>query len=135
MHDKIPMKEKVLQFVESKGSARYTEIQKFVVDHNKGVGAWEAGYQLNYVWLNTSKKNPEGLLSMGFPNKNRGYYSSAFSGPNPWFIYGKDYLQKQSDGSYKTVRDGNKPKPEYHSYWHPSINYPHPGRRYNNFRS
>ena len=115
---KKSIKEKVLEFVESKGAARYTEIQEFIVDHNKGEGTYKNGYILGYVWLQPCKKRPKGRLSLGFPNVYRGYYSSAFSGANPYFLYGNDYLEKREDGLYVVVRDQPKGKPYYRSqYW------------------
>ena len=36
------MKERILQFVESKGSARFTEIQRFIVDLRYGQGTYDA---------------------------------------------------------------------------------------------
>ena len=116
MIKKLTMKEKVLRFVESKGAARFIDIQEFVVDHNKGAGTYQSGRLLDHVWLYSTKKHPRGRSSVGFPNIYRGYYSSAFSGPKPWFLYGQDYLEKREDGMYVVVRDKFKEKPE-HKYW------------------
>ena len=44
--EKITMKEQVLRFVEAKGSARFTEIQEFIVDTNYGKGTYQNGYQI-----------------------------------------------------------------------------------------
>ena len=110
MKDKMTMKDRVLAFVESKGTARFVEIQKFVVDYKYGVGAYEAGCQLNTIWLAPSKKNPDGALSVGFPNRNRGYYCSMFFGSNPIFMYGESYLERMSRGIYKVVHTNGHPK-------------------------
>ncbi len=95
--EKITMKEKVLRFVESKGTARFTEIQKFIVDTKFGEGTYSRGYE-----------NGE--------NTNRGYYCAAFSvgyysvrqakyTRGGYFLRGENRLEKQSDGSYKTIRN------------------------------
>lgn len=93
--EKLTMKEKVLRFVESKGTAKFAEIQKFIVDTNYGEGAYE------------SQKDYEG-------NKRfRGYYCAAFrtGGRGRWgytpigyFLKGDNRLEKIERGTYKTVR-------------------------------
>jgi len=123
----ISMKERVLRFVESKGAAKFTEIQEFIVDFNKGVGTYKTGYRLDHIYLEPSKKNPYGRPSAGFPNIYRGYYCSAFSGPNPWFIYGYDHLEKREDGKWIVMRNKFKERPEHH-YWN-THNYKIPNER------
>jgi hypothetical protein len=115
MTKKITKKELALRFVESKGTARFVEIQEFIVDHNYGTGTYKKGWYLDVIY----RDDPHGrrLPTAGFVNPNRGYYASVFSGPNPYFMYGEDYLEKMSDGRYRVVRGGNKPKPDYYSKW------------------
>ena len=43
---KETMKAKVLDFVESKGEARYTDIIKFIVTEKFGPDAWDNGFQM-----------------------------------------------------------------------------------------
>ncbi len=96
--EKITMKEKVLRFVESKGTARFTEIQKFIVNTNYGEGTYDAGAKYG------QSQNPY-----------RGYYSAAFykghsvtpysNRKDGYFLRGDNRLEKQSDGSYKTIRN------------------------------
>ena len=68
------MKTRVIEFVEAKGSASYTEIIKFVYEQNYGQGTY---------------------------NKNRGYYSGAFVPGKGCFITGgKEQIIKQPNGKY-----------------------------------
>lgn len=106
---KVTMKEKVLQFVESKGSASFTEIQRFIVDENRGEGTYDAAAGTDLVWdykkgERTRKANPY-----------RGNYSSAFykgHGSFPWskrkdgyFLRGANRLVKGENGKYTVVRE------------------------------
>jgi hypothetical protein len=101
---KVTMKEKVLQFVEKKGSASFTEIQEFIVDEKFGKGTYRDGYENGR-------------------NTNRGYYCGAFSvgyysktlkqwQPGGYFLRGNDRLFKISNqinpnyGKYVVVRNG-----------------------------
>lgn len=91
------MKEKVLQFVESKGTARYTDIIRFVVDTKFGEGTYDNGKGKDTDYY-------------GRPcNPWRGYYSGAFScvGPYPgaYFLKGKNRLVKGNDRKYFVVRE------------------------------
>lgn len=97
---KVTMKEKVLQFVESKGSARFTDIQKFIVETNYGKGSYEAGRQLEKSW-NYKTKEYANVIK----NSNRGYYCGAFSGRQPYFLRGANYLVKMENGKYIAVRN------------------------------
>jgi hypothetical protein len=108
---KTTMKEKVLQFVESKGSATFTEIQKFIVDHNKGEGTYELCKADDKVW------SPYTKTYSRTANSFRGYYCSAFSGPKPYFLMGKDYLEKTESGKYIVVRNGNNPFVPARPWW------------------
>jgi hypothetical protein len=107
--EKLTMKEKVLRFVESKGSATFTEIQEFIVDTNKGPGAYRE-HQLETVWdSKTGKTRP------AMRRKYRGYYSGAFykaHGMFPWsnpkdgyFLTGQNRLVKGENGKYTVVRN------------------------------
>lgn len=90
------MKEKVLRFVETKGTAKFAEIQKFIVDSKFGEGTYD----------NTKD---------GFGNKlYRGYFTSAFrqvstsrytsNVPVGYFMTGDNRLEKTARGIYKTIR-------------------------------
>lgn len=111
---KRTIKAEVLDFVEQQGEARYTDIIKFIVEHNFGKGAWEAGFQMERQYEYTS----EGYKTTGMRrmNTNRGYYSGAFRKPYtdrygkthyPGYFFkdaGYGKLVKQENGLYKTVR-------------------------------
>ena len=98
---KVTMKEQVLQFVESKGSARFTEIQKFIVNSNFGEGTYEAAAGTRFTWKGY-KTNPY-----------RGYYSSAFTSfhsrngytPVGYFLKGANRLVKMENGQYCVIRE------------------------------
>ena len=111
----ITMKEKVLQFVETKGSAKFTEIQKFIVDTKFGDGTYEAGYKIvkDGKW---NSKTGEWVEVMVKRNTNRGYYCGAFSvgyysktnrqyNPGGYFLRGENRLVKNSDGKYSVIRE------------------------------
>lgn len=99
------MKEQVLRFVESRGTARYSEIQRFIVDTKFGDGTYESGYRMEDHYAGT---NPDGSWKYVQRRKNsyRGYYAAAFSISNGgYFLKGPHQLKKTTDGSYKVVRN------------------------------
>ena len=111
--EKLTMKEKVLRFVESKGTARFTDIQEFIYDTNYGEGAYKKGYKIvdDYVWNTEAQKH---LPVKRKKNVNRGYYSSALrmvstssytkQTPVGYFMRGDNRLEKLENGLYKTIR-------------------------------
>lgn len=111
--EKLTMKEKVLRFVESKGTARFTEIQEFIYDTNYGKGEYKKGYKLvdDYFWNTEAYKH---LAVKRKKNVNRGYYCSAFRmvstsiwtkhEPVGYFMRGDNRLEKLEKGLYKTIR-------------------------------
>jgi hypothetical protein len=96
---KITMKEKVLRFVESQGTATFTEIQRFIVDTKFGQGTYDANRYADETWVGGDWNN----LKKRKCNPYRGYYSSAFCG-NGYFFKGKDYLT-QNGRNYSVVRN------------------------------
>jgi hypothetical protein len=97
---KVTMKSKILDFVESQGAARFTDIQRFIVDHNKGEGTYDAAKGTDTTW--GRKCNPY-----------RGYYSVNLSvgGQGGWgynkpgyIMVGAERLEKGADGLYRTIR-------------------------------
>ena len=95
--EKITMKEQVLRYVESKGSARFTDIQKFIVDTNFGEGTYEAGAKYGQS-----------------QNIYRGYYSAAFRKSCHgrcgyvqvgYFLKGANRLVKMENGNYCVIRE------------------------------
>jgi hypothetical protein len=109
MGNKITMKEKVLQFVESKGTARFTDIQRFIVDTKFGEGTYDSAARTDSTW--------EGYKT----NPYRGYYSAAFykghsltpysNRKDGYFIRGNNRLHKINNpmnpnhGKYIVVRN------------------------------
>jgi len=112
---KQTMKAKVLNYVESLGEARYTDIIKFIVDTNHGKGTWDNGYEMQPNWTRKNGKwTKDGEVRR---NVWRGNYSGAFRKPYTSRFTGKTYypgyflkdsgygkLVKQENGLYKTVR-------------------------------
>ena len=106
---KETMKAKVLDFVESKGEARYTDIIKFIVTEKFGPDAWDNGFQMephyedvNGRWIQTGMRRK---------NTNRGYFAGALTKGGRWtpkgyFLRDAGYgmLEKQENGLYKTIR-------------------------------
>jgi hypothetical protein len=99
MAKKVTMKEQVLQFVEQRGSVRYTDIIKFIVDTKFGANTYD---------------NAKGKDTYYRANPYRGYFSAAFSGGSTWkngkreyqpgyFLKGADCLEKVGK-LYYTVR-------------------------------
>ena len=108
-NQKQTIKSKVLDFVESMGSARYTDIIRFVVDHKHGEGTFDKAAGTDRTWKGNSRTVK--------CNPYRGHYSGAFRKPYRRWIDGKmvypgyflhdvgyGKLEKQEDGSYKTIR-------------------------------
>jgi hypothetical protein len=93
--EKLTMKERVLRFVESKGTAKFAEIQKFIVDINYGKGAYES--QKDYE----GKKRFRGYYCAAFRTGGRGRWGYT---PVGYFLKGDNRLEKISTGVYKTVR-------------------------------
>ncbi len=94
---KMTMKSRVLLFVESQGSARYTDIIRFIVDRKFGPGAYD----------NTRTSNEWNLGKT--ENPYRGYYASAMTRggmyhPQGYFLTGPDRLVKGADGLYRVER-------------------------------
>lgn len=106
------MKEKVLQYVESRGSATFTEIQQFIVDSKFGEGTYQTTYELVNKYVYDKKtENWERQPFMG--KRYRGYYCAAFSigyryadgtyNPKGYFLRGSDRLVKNGK-QYSVVR-------------------------------
>ena len=53
---KITMKEKVLQYVESRGSATFTQIQRFIIDTKFGESTYDQGYQIEDTYIYDKSK-------------------------------------------------------------------------------
>ena len=79
---KLTVKEAMLQFVESKGSATFTEIQRFLVERKRGAGT--------------------------YTREDRGKYCAGFSwtgGRQGYFMTGgSGWLVKNGEGTYSVVR-------------------------------
>ena len=112
---KQTMKARVLDFVESKGAARFTEIQEFIVDQNFGEGTYKAAAKSGLCW--EQRVNSEtGVCEWSRTKKAnpyRGYYSTAFytasnryawSQRKGYFLTGSEYLVKGEDGLYRVIR-------------------------------
>ena len=103
---KVTMKEQVLQFVESKGSAKFTEIQKFIVDTKFGKGTYGSRLVMDSVW---NKKTQTRESKQRMMNPYRGYYSAAFtlcnSMPVGYFLKGANRLVKMENGKYCVIRE------------------------------
>lgn len=99
---KLTLKEKVLRFVEERGSARFTDIQRFIVDNNLGQGTYDGAKRIEKVWVNGEYRDR-------LVNPYRGYHSCSFYNGGRWsrtgyFLTGPDYLVKGENGRYRVVR-------------------------------
>jgi hypothetical protein len=104
---KNTLKEKVLQFVEQRGSVRFTDIQRFIVDMKYGQGTYDKRVPKR-VWDGNK------FVIKGTENPYRGYHSTSLTSGGRWtktgyFLTGPDFLVKGSDGRYTVVRT-TKPK-------------------------
>jgi hypothetical protein len=96
---KLTKREQIINFVESQGTASFTEIQRFIVDLNMGQGTYDAAKHSDLTW---SPKTNEYTVKC---NTWRGYYCSHLSGPNPTLMYGKkSHLIKGDNGRYSVIR-------------------------------
>jgi hypothetical protein len=86
---KTTMKSRVLNFVESQGSARYTDIIRFVVDHKFGEGTYDVTERDR--WTGHFKK------------PYRGYYGTNML-PTGYLRNGRERLVKGADGLYTVNR-------------------------------
>ena len=103
---KLTMKEKILRFVEERGTARFTDIQRFIVDERSGPGTYDSGKRLETVYI-YNKELHRSVPVKRMLNIYRGIYCSAFNWYNGYLRTGKDYLDKK-DKLYYTVRNGEK---------------------------
>jgi len=117
---KLTIKEQVLRFVETKGTARFTDIQRFIVDLKYGKGTYDSAARSEEV-LRESKINYEtGEITYTKVKTNpwRGHFSSAFTSASKskrvgyfggsrkigYFLSGDNRLEKNQKGEYYTVR-------------------------------
>ena len=118
---KTTLKEKVLQFVEQRGSARFTDIQRFIVDHKFGQGTYDNTKSAEKVWVN-------GKRDVRLVNPYRGYHSSSLTTGGKWsrtgyFLTGPDHLVKGDDGRYRVVRTTErKVEPVEEKSYEPLVN-------------
>lgn len=102
----MSMKELVLRFVESKGTATFKEIQRFVVDHNYGEGTYDKS--IGRIPKYSSWNPEETMISTKF----RGYYCGRLYNGGYWpkgdLMCGDSYLVRVSRGMYQAVFDGPK---------------------------
>jgi hypothetical protein len=97
------MKSRVLNFVQSKGSARHTDIVRFIVDFKFGEGTYDNTYDVGWTGFTVPRRKTY-----------RGHYSSAFltgrrvgrfsTGRVGYFLTGPDRLVKGADGLYRVER-------------------------------
>jgi hypothetical protein len=110
---KITMKDQVLQFVESKETATFTDIQRFIVDTKFGEGTYGSRMVNDWVWDKVTQKFTKQLVRR---NPWRGYFCAAFSigyfnrtekkyQPGGYFLRGENRLVKGSDGKYSVIRN------------------------------
>ena len=66
-------KEQILRFVESKGEATFTEIQRFIVDLRYGQGTYDAAKYSDLTWDEKTGKRTKKC------NPYRGYYCQALT--------------------------------------------------------
>lgn len=116
---KLTKREQILQFVESQGTATFTQIQRFIVDLNYGAGTYDKGAKAGFRSVWNGKNGAESRFRAVPANVWRGYYCGAFCGGSstrrtadggykrvwrePSLLNGKDRLVK-SGKLYKTVR-------------------------------
>jgi hypothetical protein len=100
----MTIKEQVLQFVESQGSARFTDIQRFIVEQIKG-REYKSQPERIAVW---DKKTNQYKSIIRKLNPDRGYFCGGFSNHmrrdgKGYFLLGANRLEKNSEGRYIVV--------------------------------
>lgn len=109
---KLTKKERILRFVEQKGSARFTDIQRFIVDEACGKGTYDNAKREELVWIYDKNPPNYGHRVNRLLNTYRGTYCYAFNSYSGHLMLGKDYLEKR-DKLYYVVRNGvHKPYPK-----------------------
>ena len=92
----------IIDFVESQGTASFTEIQRFIVDLNYGEGTYDSAKHGDRAWDQKTETRSRKC------NPWRGYYCGAFAntyGRPAMLLSGKkSYLVKDANGRYSTVR-------------------------------
>lgn len=96
------MKELVLRFVESMGTATFTDIQRFVVDHNYGKGTYNKSFCKMPRFVSVEQEKTM------YSTPLRGYYCDRLFGSNPDLMYGDTYLVRVARCKYQAVFDGPK---------------------------
>lgn len=110
---KRTLKAEVLDFVESRGGATFTEIQRFIVEKRFGKGEYDKFENVG-VYVDCSPNHPDKLHTYYFGKKayrfvkrrmrvHRGCFTSAFRG---YFRNetGYGHLELGDDRIYRTVR-------------------------------
>lgn len=96
---KISLKEAVLRFVESKVTAKFTEIQKFATDYRSGEGTYEKGY------VQEEFTRSDGSIHVRKINVNRGLFCGDIYRLDSHWTNGRYRLVKVSRGTYRVQRD------------------------------
>ena len=93
---KLTKREQILQFVESQGTATFTQIQRFIVDLNYGAGTYDkdAKSGTRSVW--NGKYGAESAYKEVPANPWRGYYCGSF-------CTGRSYRRRSADGRLEDV--------------------------------
>lgn len=111
---KVTKKSQILNWIESQGEVRYTDIIKFIVDLNFGEGTWDNSYEEVGVFCYKTWKNIPGKTRR--VNAMRGYYSAAFRKPYVarngktyypgilWNDTGDGCIAKTESGKYYVAR-------------------------------
>ena len=118
MAKRTTLKSKVIQYVRENGPQRFTDLQRFIYDHNYGDGEYDKGKRLERTWNYKTKRYEEKIM-----NTNRGYHCCSFYGPRAYFLYGgTEQLYKNEDGLYDVANEtnydnrkwvGRRPNPYY----------------------
>lgn len=111
---RLTKKEKILRFVEERGSASFTDIQRFFVDMIYGEGTYDSTFECYKIIRN-------GKLVDGKLKKYRGYICGSLSSYDGYMMCGKEYLEKRGK-LYYAVRNGDR-KPYPKRYKHSSTPY------------
>jgi len=114
--NKSTIKEQLLSKVENNGPSTFTEVQRFYVDAKHGEGTYDSGKCMVGVYV-YDPKTCKHYHKTRLLNRWRGAVCGALCRYDGYLRLGHSYLEKNSDGNYVTVRNGeHKPYPKKYKY-------------------
>jgi hypothetical protein len=103
----MSFKERLLRFVESKGTATFTEIQEFSFDFKYGKGKYRQGVEIAEVERYDHDNHKAYVVTIK-QNIHRGMFCGDIYRNDGFWVTGPSRLVKVKRGIYKATRDNNE---------------------------